>query len=191
MEYLEDRASGKPRRALAEWKEDRRVRARHSADGLPDREKQISGYQRLRREARRPHRAAGSRRRGLFQQYQDSGLVTLGAGMTGKESLDRRDFLKKASVAGLGALAASRSPGPLFAFAGSPAEKMNVAVMGLNGRRMVPARAFARSANTRVGYLCDVDSNVLARALAEISPLQTPPPKAVSDFRHVLDDKSV
>ncbi len=54
-----------------------------------------------------------------------------------KESLDRRDFLKRASVAGVGAFAASRGVGPLFAFDGSPAEKMRVAVMGLNGRGMV------------------------------------------------------
>src|SRR5438552_8975308 len=98
--------------------------------------------------------------------------------MQPKDPLDRRDFLKKASV-GLGALAASGSIGPLFAYEGSPAEKMVVGIMGLNGRGMVPARSFARGANTTVGYLCDVDSNVLAQALAEISPLQTPPPKAV------------
>src|SRR6266705_402656 len=99
--------------------------------------------------------------------------------MKGKESLDRRDFLKRASAAGLGALAASRSAGPLFAFEGSPAEKMVVGVMGLNGRGMVHARGFARGANTTVGYLCDVDSNVLAKAMAETSKLQTPPPKTV------------
>ncbi len=67
--------------------------------------------------------------------------------MQPKDPLDRRDFLKKASV-GLGALAASGSIGPLIAY-------------------------------------------VLAKALAEISPLQTPPPKAVGDFRRMLDDKSV
>ncbi len=40
--------------------------------------------------------------------------------MTPNDPLDRRDFLKKASAAGLGAFAASRSAGPLFAFEGSP-----------------------------------------------------------------------
>ncbi|HEY3113123.1 MAG TPA: Gfo/Idh/MocA family oxidoreductase [Gemmatimonadaceae bacterium] len=110
--------------------------------------------------------------------------------MQPKEPLDRRDFLKKASV-GLGALAVSRGIGPLFALEGSPAEKMVVGIMGLNGRGMVPARSFARGANTTVGYLCDVDSKVLAKAVAEISPLQTTPPKAVGDFRRMLEDKSV
>src|SRR5437762_10240796 len=110
--------------------------------------------------------------------------------MQPKDPLDRRDFLKKASL-GLGALATSRGIGPLLALEGSPAEKMVVGIMGLNGRGLVPARGFARGANTTVGYLCDVDSTVLAKALGEISPLQATPPKTVSDFRRVLDDKSV
>jgi predicted dehydrogenase len=108
-----------------------------------------------------------------------------------KESLDRRDFLKQASAAGVGAFAASRGIGPLFAFDGSPAEKMRVAVMGLNGRGMVHAQDFARGANTTVAYLCDVDSNVLAKALKETSPLQATAPKTVTDFRRILEDKTV
>ena len=63
--------------------------------------------------------------------------------MNPKESLDRRDFLKKTSVAGLAALTTSRGIGPLLVFDGSPAEKLVVAVMGLNGRGMVHARSFA------------------------------------------------
>jgi predicted dehydrogenase len=111
--------------------------------------------------------------------------------MNPKEPLDRRDFLKKSSVAGLGALAASRSIGPLFVFNGSPAEKVTVAVMGLNSRGMVHAQDFARGANTTVAYLCDVDSTVLAKALAATSPLQSTRPKTVADFRRILEDKSV
>jgi predicted dehydrogenase len=107
------------------------------------------------------------------------------------ESLNRREFLKKTSVAGLGALSATRSKGPLFIFDGSPAEKMTVGVLGLNGRGMVHAQDFARGANTTVAYLCDVDSTVLAKALRETSPLQAAPPKTVGDFRRILEDKSV
>src|SRR6202171_4219821 len=111
--------------------------------------------------------------------------------MTPKKPLDRRDFLKQASAAGVGAFAASRGIGPLFAFDGSPAEKMRVAVMGLNGRGMVHAQDFARGANTTVAYLCDVDSNVLAKALTATSALQATQPKTVTDFRRILEDKSV
>ena len=110
--------------------------------------------------------------------------------MKSDEPLARRDFLKKATAVGVSALAASRGS-PLFALEGSPGEKMVVAVMGLNGRGMVHAHDFARGANTTVGYLIDVDSNVLAMAAAETSPLQSTAPKLVSDFRRALEDKSV
>src|SRR5258708_35883223 len=108
-----------------------------------------------------------------------------------KESLDRRDFLKKASAAGVGAFAASRGIGPLLAFEGSPNEKMVVGVMGLNGRGMVHAQDFAHGAHTTVGYLCDVDSNVLAKAMSTTTPLQAKAPKAIGDFRRMLEDKNV
>lgn len=111
--------------------------------------------------------------------------------MTPKEPLDRRDFLKTASAVGLGALATSAAGGPLLAFAGSPNEKMAVGVMGLNGRGMVLARGFARGANTTVAYVCDVDSTVLAKAVAETATHQASAAKGVADIRRVLDDKSV
>jgi len=105
--------------------------------------------------------------------------------------LPRRDFLKKASAAGFGAIAMSRGFGPLFAFDGSPVEKMTVGVMGLNGRGTVLAHGFARNANATVAYLCDVDSNVLAKAVPAIAQDQATSPKAVGDFRRVLEDKNV
>ena len=107
-----------------------------------------------------------------------------------RTSIDRRDFLKKASATGIAALAVSRA-GPLLALNGSPNEKMVVAVMGLNGRGMVFARAFSRGANTTVGYLCDVDSTVLAKAAAATAEGGGPQPRGVADIRRVLDDKSV
>jgi predicted dehydrogenase len=108
-----------------------------------------------------------------------------------KSSLDRRDFLKTASVAGLGALATSRGVGPLLAFDGSLAEQVAVGVMGLNGRGAVLAREFARGTNSTVAYLCDVDSTVLAKAVADTAKAQTKPPQGVADIRRVLDDKNV
>ncbi|MFL5482966.1 MAG: Gfo/Idh/MocA family protein [Gemmatimonadaceae bacterium] len=110
--------------------------------------------------------------------------------MKSDEPLARREFIKKATAVGVSALTASRGS-PLFALEGSPAEKMVVAVMGLNGRGMVHAHGFARGANTTVGYLIDVDSTVLAKAAAETTPLQRTAPKLVSDFRRALEDKNV
>src|SRR4051812_5395720 len=111
--------------------------------------------------------------------------------MTPKDPLDRRDFLKRASVVGLGALAAGRGSRPLFALEGSPAERLNVAVMGLTGRGMFHAHALGAGKNTPLAYLCDFASTVLAKALGDVAKLRAPPPKTVTDFRRILDDKSV
>ena len=106
-----------------------------------------------------------------------------------KSSLDRRDFLKTTSAASFGALLASRGIGPFLVR--RPNERLVVGVMGVNGRGLVLARAFAGGANSTVGYLCDVDSTVLDKARTAIAPLQDTAPQAVVDIRRVLDDKSV
>jgi predicted dehydrogenase len=102
--------------------------------------------------------------------------------------MKRRKFLKTASAAGLGVVASGvRS----WAFAGPPSEQVVVAVMGLNGRGTVLGKGFARATNATVGYVCDVDSQVLARGAAAIGGLQSRAPKAVADFRRALEDKDV
>jgi len=103
---------------------------------------------------------------------------------------NRRDFLKTASAAGLGALATTTGAGPLFVFGGSPNETMRTAVMGLNGRGMVFARSFSSGKNTAVAYLCDVDSTVLGKAMPATQG-QATAAKAVTDIRRCLDDKDV
>jgi predicted dehydrogenase len=101
--------------------------------------------------------------------------------------MKRRRFVKAISSAGLGLVAARA---PLFA-KGSPNEKVVVGVMGLNGRGTVLARVFAKTPNATVAYVCDVDSQVLAKSATAVGQAQGTTPKAVADFRHVLEDKSV
>jgi predicted dehydrogenase len=109
--------------------------------------------------------------------------------MTVKKRLDRRDFLKKASAAGLGAIATAKA-GPLLALEGLPSARMNVAVMGVNGRGMVFVRAFAKGADTNVSYVCDVDATVLAKGVAATAS-QSTKATGVADIRRVLDDRTV
>jgi len=112
--------------------------------------------------------------------------------MQGKrKGIDRRDFVKASTTTGLGLLAGASRTGPLFASRGSPAEKVSVAVIGVNGRGVVHAQNFASLANSSVAYICDVDSNVIAKAMTAVSQSQSVIPKVVGDFRRVLDDKSV
>jgi len=101
--------------------------------------------------------------------------------------MKRRRFVKTASSAALGLIAARA---PLFA-KGSPSEKVVVAIMGLNGRGTVLGRAFAKTPNATVAYVCDVDSQVLAKGAAAVGESQSPSPKSLGDFRRALDDKSI
>src|SRR5881396_2219546 len=102
--------------------------------------------------------------------------------------MKRRQFVKSLSASGLG-LAAARSP--FLTLGGSPAEKVVVAVMGLNGRGTVLARVFGKTPNAEVAYVCDVDSQVLAKGLTAVGEAQGKAPKGLADFRRALDDKSV
>jgi predicted dehydrogenase len=101
--------------------------------------------------------------------------------------MDRREFIKSTSAAGLGAVVASRKVAPI----GSPGEKVVVGVIGVNGRGVVHAQNFAKLPNSEVAYVCDVDANVVDKAVRAASRGQETSPKVVSDFRRILDDKSV
>jgi len=103
--------------------------------------------------------------------------------------IQRREFVKTTAAAGL-AMAGHR-PGPLFVLNGSPNEKVMVAVVGVNGRGIVHAQNFAKLEQSQVSHICDVDSNVIARAVAAAGKGQTAPVQTVRDFRRLLDDKSV
>ncbi|MES2178628.1 MAG: Gfo/Idh/MocA family oxidoreductase [Gemmatimonadota bacterium] len=104
--------------------------------------------------------------------------------------LDRRAFVTKSTAAGLGLAVTNALPRSLRNYR-SPAEKVVVAVIGLNGRGMVHAQNFAKLANSEVAYLCDVDSTVLAKAMAASARNGAKQPKGIEDFRRALDDKSV
>jgi predicted dehydrogenase len=111
--------------------------------------------------------------------------------MTWKTTIDRREFLRDTSLAGLGLVTATRLPSPALRLKPSASEKVVVAVMGVNGRGIVLARNFMRSRNTEVAYLCDVDAAVLAKAQGDLQQDASKSPQAIGDFRRALDDKDV
>ncbi|MGH7618908.1 MAG: Gfo/Idh/MocA family protein [Gemmatimonadaceae bacterium] len=101
----------------------------------------------------------------------------------------RRDFLKTTAATSLGAAMTNGFPALLSNR--SPNETLVVAVCGLNGRGGVHLQNFGKSIkNAEVAYLCDVDSNVLARA-QKAAASDARAPKAIGDFRRALDDKDV
>ena len=105
-------------------------------------------------------------------------------------NVDRRDFLKTASAAGIG-LAMSSRVSPLLAQGRSPNETVRVAVAGLNSRGLTHVQDVVKSRNAQIAYLCDVDSQVLAKAGDMAAKGGATGVKNVADFRRALDDKDV
>src|SRR3979409_940539 len=101
--------------------------------------------------------------------------------------MKRRKFLKTASAAGLGLVASPEFPSWLR----SPGDNVRVAVMGLNGRGIVLARTFARTAHAEVAYVCDVDSQVRPKSVSAVAGVQSKSPKGLGDFRKALEDRDV
>jgi predicted dehydrogenase len=109
--------------------------------------------------------------------------------MNDPQSLSRRDFLAQSAVAAsaltvAGGVSTARS-------ADSPNESVVLGVMGVNGRGAALAKGFAGLSNTRVAYVCDVDSNAVDRNMRTLGDLQSTKPEGVKDFRKILDDKAV
>jgi predicted dehydrogenase len=100
--------------------------------------------------------------------------------------LSRRTFLGHTAVAGT-ALALR----PRLRAAASPGDKIVVGIMGVNGRGADHARSFSALPNVEIAYLCDVDTRASERLAKALGGKLPRAPKLVTDFRRMLDDKSV
>lgn len=102
----------------------------------------------------------------------------------------RRDFLDTLAVgaAGLAIGSTAKSYGQIM---GSN-QRLNFAVIGLNGRAYAHLSSlYANRANARIGYVCDVETNIMAKFAAETEKQMGAAPKTQQDFRKVLDQKDV
>ncbi|WP_425613724.1 Gfo/Idh/MocA family protein [Anatilimnocola sp. NA78] len=108
---------------------------------------------------------------------------------------NRRQFLEDSMFATAAAVAASSS-GQLFAQeekqSSSPNERLNVVVVGVNGRGGSHIGAFAHRKDTRITHVCDVDRTIGGKRAEEIGKKQEGfTPKMLEDLRKVLEDKDV
>src|SRR5436305_1278882 len=108
------------------------------------------------------------------------------------DAIDRRRFL------GAAAAAAGLSAGVARAGEGSPSETVVIGVMGVGGRGMAHTAAFAGLPGVEVAYVCDVDErraglavDAVKEARGKEKDREAKAPKAVGDFRRILDDKAV
>jgi len=101
---------------------------------------------------------------------------------------DRRDVL----TSGLAGAALAAAPAVSTAAEDkSPANRVVVGVMGVNGRGTALARGFARLAGAEVAYVCDVDRRAIGKCQEAVAGIQGRKPQGVIDFRSILNDKRV
>lgn len=101
--------------------------------------------------------------------------------------MKRRDFIYRSTLAGTALVAAPN----VFAFKGSPGEKVVVGIMGTNGRGEYLATLYSSLTDVEVGYICDVDQTVLERTIAKIKSLTGKAPKGFKDVRKLLEEKDL
>jgi len=100
----------------------------------------------------------------------------------------RRAFVKSTTVFSFGLAAApliSRAQTPK-----SPGEKLVVGVVGL-GRGGDHVKALRQIPNAEIAYLADIDDRRLGVTQKKVFANAEKQPKAVKDFRRILDDKNV
>lgn len=102
---------------------------------------------------------------------------------------NRRTFIKTSGLAA-GATMLS-SP---FAFGKSVKganEKLVCGVIGVNGMGWADLEAFLKQPNTECAALCDIDSRVLRRRLAQLDRIHGMKAKGYEDFREMLENKDL
>jgi predicted dehydrogenase len=98
--------------------------------------------------------------------------------------ITRREFLRRSTLAG--AAGTAFSLGVLGAV-----NRLRLGFMGMHGRGSDLARSFAKFADVEVAYVCDVDERAIAKGQQAAASGDRPAPRAVKDFRRILDDPTV
>ncbi len=111
------------------------------------------------------------------------------------KSQNRRDFIKSTSASAAGLMLSVPVLKPGFANK-SPNDIINVAVAGIRSRGGYyggggHAASFSKMPNVRVTAICDVDEREFPEAMKYVEELGGNKPKAVVDFRELLDDKDI
>ncbi len=101
----------------------------------------------------------------------------------------RRDFIKSISVASAG-LAIGLNAKSYSRIMGAN-DRVNFAIIGLNGRGYAHLSSIHSCKNTGVAYVCDVDRGILNKFAKEAKEKYNQSPVLLNDFRKMLDSKDV
>ena len=103
----------------------------------------------------------------------------------------RRTFIKQVGATGLGVTLGGMSfSAKSYANIVGANERINVAVMGTNGRGNGMARNFQRINDVNVTFVCDVEEKAMAKGMEAVTRAGGSP-KAEKDIRKVLENKDL
>lgn len=103
--------------------------------------------------------------------------------------LNRREFLGSSARNAAGV--AAGVVGWSAVSAASPSERVRVALIGVRNQGKLLAADLAGLSNVEIAALCDVDAGLLATAARDVGERQSAPPRLESDFRRLLDDRTI
>ncbi|MEO2031758.1 MAG: Gfo/Idh/MocA family oxidoreductase [Planctomycetaceae bacterium] len=98
----------------------------------------------------------------------------------------RRVFLQGSTVAAAGTAISS-----LHGATAQPSERVRVGIIGAGGRAMSLIKTFSSNQSVEVVGIADLDSNRLPKGLSASEAGQRKRPRGESDFRRLIDDKSI
>jgi len=99
-------------------------------------------------------------------------------------NISRRHFLATSSTAVAAAALAPR-------VVASPNETIRIAVTGVRGRGLQHVEGLLAQKNLEIAAICDVNANVIDKAMKLIESKQGKKPVFVQDFRKLVEDKSL
>jgi hypothetical protein len=108
-----------------------------------------------------------------------------------REFLERAAILSAAAAAGSTAAQAQTRPAAAAAAGRGAADKLRVAIVGVNGRGMSHVSGFLGKNNCEITTICDCDEAVITRAMRAVEKTQGKAPKFEKDIRKVVADKDV
>jgi predicted dehydrogenase len=73
----------------------------------------------------------------------------------------------------------------------SPNDTVRVACVGIRGQGRSHIRSYSRMPDVEIAALCDIDESVLNEQLAQVEASGKKRPAAYTDFRRLLEDKSI
>lgn len=104
------------------------------------------------------------------------------------QSIDRRSFIKKTSVASASVMVAA----PFVHQSNAKAnETINIAVIGIRSRGKDHYRALSKIPNVTISILCDIDQRLFPEAVAEVEKLTGKKPKTETEYRKILEDPDI